>query len=48
MALQERTDHPSHSWTPRPPLDPMMRMRFYGPIRPMEKPNLLERLFRHR
>jgi hypothetical protein len=34
-------------WTkPRQPLDPCMRRKVHGPIRPMEEPGLLGRFFR--
>ena len=31
---------------PRPILDPSMRRKVHGPIRPMEEPGFFERLFR--
>lgn len=31
---------------PRQNLDPSTRRKLYGPIRPMDEPSLLERLFR--
>ena len=37
----------SDRWAkPRQSLDPSMRRKVHGPIRPMEEPSLLERLFR--
>ena len=31
---------------PRPSLDPSMRRKVHGPIRPMDEPTFFERLFR--
>ncbi|MFC0204791.1 hypothetical protein [Novosphingobium soli] len=45
MALQhERTDGTRRSSMGRPSLDPVLRRRIYGPIRPMETPGILQRL----
>lgn len=46
MALShDRSTRGSRIWSARPPLDPTMRRRIYGPVQPMERPGLLERLF---
>lgn len=46
MALSTyRKDESRRTWTARAPLDPMMRRQIHGPIRPMEGPSILGRLF---
>lgn len=39
------SSRPHGSVVPRPQLDAHDRFRFYGPIRPMEQPSFLEKLF---
>jgi hypothetical protein len=43
--LSFRTSRPDSWVQPRPYSDPSSRFRKYGPIRPMEEPGLLSRLF---
>jgi hypothetical protein len=42
MALtHDSTNRTRRIWSAQAPLDPSLRMRFYGRIQPMEKPGLL-------
>lgn len=46
MALShDRNDATRRFWTARPALDPTVRRSIYGPIRSMDPPGFLERLF---
>lgn len=48
MALShDRNDANRRGWSARTPLDPCLRRRIHGPIRPMEEPGLLRRLLGH-
>jgi hypothetical protein len=48
MALSnDRNDGTRRTWSARAPLDPMTRRQIHGPIRPMESPSILRRLFGH-
>jgi hypothetical protein len=42
------SSRPHASIIPRPQLDAHDRYRIYGPVQPMERPGLLEKLFRKR
>jgi hypothetical protein len=42
------SSRPHDSILPRPQLDAHDRLRFYGPVQPMERPGFLEKLFRKR
>ena len=46
--LSFRSSRPDHWVHPQPYRDASMRYQIHGPIRPMEEPSLLERLFRMR
>lgn len=41
-----RSSRPDGWVCPRPHSDPTLRRMAYGPIQPMEKPTLLQRIFR--
>lgn len=43
--LSFRSSRPDSWMQPRPHSDPSTRLRKYGPIRPMEEPGLIARLF---
>ncbi|ANY19455.1 hypothetical protein A6F68_00930 [Tsuneonella dongtanensis] len=43
--LSFRTSRPDTWVQPRPHSDPSTRFRMHGPIRPMEEPGLLARIF---
>lgn len=46
MALShDRNDVGRRTWSARPTLDPSLRRSIYGPIRPMDPPGILQRLF---
>lgn len=46
MALSDNRNHPGRRiWSARAPLDPTLRRQMYGPIRPMDEPGFLRRLF---
>jgi hypothetical protein len=47
MSNHSMRDGLSDRWAkPRQSLDPSMRRKVHGPIRPMEEPGFFERLFR--
>jgi len=48
ISSRYRSSPPHGSVVPRPQLDAHSRYRFYGPVQPMEKTSLLERIFRKR
>ena len=45
-SLTYRSSRPDGWVAPRPHSDPSLRYMTHGPIRPMEEPSFLERLFR--
>ncbi len=47
-SLSYRSSRPDGWTVPRPHRDPSLRLQIHGPIRPMEEPGLLARLFGRR